>query len=183
MATLLPALKLQRRNFESSKAEFYWRKSSDVTNFPTGNAQEMKKFMAIVISSKRRCSTQGDLRLSGPPSGQGASSGARTRDRRVPADLRADSQATVLPTPPDLQGCTAMFILFFDELDACLCTEPNHFNCTTDSVGILSVRGQSSNLPQSNSPLRGLKVRDLVLNVKKHIITINIEVKRLELTI
>ncbi|GFO50638.1 hypothetical protein PoB_007714300 [Plakobranchus ocellatus] len=42
---------------------------------------------------------QGDLRLSGPPSGQGASSGARTRDRRVPADLRADSQATVLPTP------------------------------------------------------------------------------------
>ncbi|GFO09909.1 hypothetical protein PoB_003641400 [Plakobranchus ocellatus] len=43
---------------------------------------------------------QGDLRLSGPPSGQGAGSGARTRDRRVPANLRADSQATVLPTPP-----------------------------------------------------------------------------------
>ncbi|GFO11695.1 hypothetical protein PoB_003820000 [Plakobranchus ocellatus] len=43
---------------------------------------------------------QGDLRLSGPPSGQGAGSGARTRDRRIPADLRADSQATVLPTPP-----------------------------------------------------------------------------------
>ncbi|GFO41130.1 hypothetical protein PoB_006763500 [Plakobranchus ocellatus] len=37
--------------------------------------------------------------LSGPPSGQGAGSGGRTRDRRVPADLRADSQATVLPTP------------------------------------------------------------------------------------
>ncbi|GFO12036.1 hypothetical protein PoB_003854100 [Plakobranchus ocellatus] len=46
------------------------------------------------------CPQQGDLRLSGPPSGQGAGSGARTRDRRVPADLRADSQATVLPTPP-----------------------------------------------------------------------------------
>ncbi|GFO04717.1 hypothetical protein PoB_003122200 [Plakobranchus ocellatus] len=44
-------------------------------------------------------STKGDLRLSGPPSGQGAGSGARTRDRMVPADLRADSQATVLPTP------------------------------------------------------------------------------------
>ncbi|GFN96428.1 hypothetical protein PoB_002293400 [Plakobranchus ocellatus] len=43
---------------------------------------------------------QGDLRLSGPPSGQGAGGGARTRDRRVPADLRADSLATVLPTPP-----------------------------------------------------------------------------------
>ncbi|GFO50650.1 hypothetical protein PoB_007715500 [Plakobranchus ocellatus] len=42
---------------------------------------------------------QGDLRLSGPPSGQGAGGGARTRDRRVPADLRADSLATETPTP------------------------------------------------------------------------------------
>ncbi|GFN75592.1 hypothetical protein PoB_000209800 [Plakobranchus ocellatus] len=41
---------------------------------------------------------QGDLRLSGPPSGQGAGGGARTRDRRVHADLRADSLATVPPT-------------------------------------------------------------------------------------
>ncbi|GFO35073.1 hypothetical protein PoB_006157800 [Plakobranchus ocellatus] len=32
---------------------------------------------------------QGDLRLLDPPSGQGAGSGARTRDRRVTADLRA----------------------------------------------------------------------------------------------
>ncbi|GFO04089.1 hypothetical protein PoB_003059400 [Plakobranchus ocellatus] len=47
---------------------------------------------------------QGDLRLSGPPSGQDAGSGARTGDRRVPADLRADSQATVLPTPPRQGG-------------------------------------------------------------------------------
>ncbi|GFO21304.1 A disintegrin and metalloproteinase with thrombospondin motifs [Plakobranchus ocellatus] len=43
---------------------------------------------------------QGDLRLSGHPSGQGASDGARTRDKRVPADLRAESLATVPPTPP-----------------------------------------------------------------------------------
>ncbi|GFN82549.1 hypothetical protein PoB_000905500 [Plakobranchus ocellatus] len=42
---------------------------------------------------------QGDLRLSGPPSGQDAGGGARTRHRRVPLDLRADSLATVLPTP------------------------------------------------------------------------------------
>ncbi|GFO48301.1 hypothetical protein PoB_007480600 [Plakobranchus ocellatus] len=42
---------------------------------------------------------QGDLRPSGPPSDQGAGGGGRTRDRRVPADLRADSLATVLPTP------------------------------------------------------------------------------------
>ncbi|GFN86288.1 hypothetical protein PoB_001279400 [Plakobranchus ocellatus] len=48
---------------------------------------------------------QGDLRLSGPPSGQGAGSGARTRDRMVPADLRADSQATVLPTPQGNKYC------------------------------------------------------------------------------
>ncbi|GFO13259.1 THAP domain containing 9 [Plakobranchus ocellatus] len=47
---------------------------------------------------------QGDLRLSGPPSGQGAGGGARTRDRKVPADLRADSLATVPPTPPRLRG-------------------------------------------------------------------------------
>ncbi|GFN74732.1 hypothetical protein PoB_000123800 [Plakobranchus ocellatus] len=42
---------------------------------------------------------QGDLRLSGPPSGQGIGGGARTRDRRVPADLRAESLATVPPAP------------------------------------------------------------------------------------
>ncbi|GFN98619.1 hypothetical protein PoB_002512500 [Plakobranchus ocellatus] len=41
---------------------------------------------------------QGDLRLLGPPSDQGTGGGARTRDRRVPADLRADSLATEPPT-------------------------------------------------------------------------------------
>ncbi|GFO01851.1 hypothetical protein PoB_002835600 [Plakobranchus ocellatus] len=45
---------------------------------------------------------QGDLRLLGPPSGRGADGRARTRDRRVPADLRADPQATVLPTSPNM---------------------------------------------------------------------------------
>ncbi|GFO39740.1 hypothetical protein PoB_006624500 [Plakobranchus ocellatus] len=42
---------------------------------------------------------KGDLRLYGPPSGQGADGGARTRDKRVPANLRADSQVTVPPIP------------------------------------------------------------------------------------
>ncbi|GFO25714.1 sodium-coupled monocarboxylate transporter 2, partial [Plakobranchus ocellatus] len=37
---------------------------------------------------------QVDLRLLGPPSGQGAGGRARTRDRRIPADTRADSLAT-----------------------------------------------------------------------------------------
>ncbi|GFO44507.1 hypothetical protein PoB_007101200 [Plakobranchus ocellatus] len=37
---------------------------------------------------------QGDLRLSGPPSGQGAGGGARTRDRRVrPRGLKEDLYA------------------------------------------------------------------------------------------
>ncbi|GFN86753.1 hypothetical protein PoB_001325900, partial [Plakobranchus ocellatus] len=43
---------------------------------------------------------QGDLRHLGPLSGQGADSGARTRDRSVCVDLRADSLTSVLPTPP-----------------------------------------------------------------------------------
>ncbi|GFN75090.1 transporter [Plakobranchus ocellatus] len=43
---------------------------------------------------------QDDFRLSGPPSGQGTGGGARIRDRRVPADLRADSLATEPPKPP-----------------------------------------------------------------------------------
>ncbi|GFO26263.1 hypothetical protein PoB_005276800 [Plakobranchus ocellatus] len=47
---------------------------------------------------------QGDLRLSGPPSGQGAGGGARTRDRKVPEDLRADSLATKPPTPPVIRN-------------------------------------------------------------------------------
>ncbi|GFO08744.1 hypothetical protein PoB_003524900 [Plakobranchus ocellatus] len=47
---------------------------------------------------------QGHFRLLGPPSGRGADGGARTRDRGVPTDLRADSQATVPPTPPPLPG-------------------------------------------------------------------------------
>ncbi|GFO50196.1 multiple epidermal growth factor-like domains 10 [Plakobranchus ocellatus] len=39
----------------------------------------------------------------GPPSAQGAGDEARTRDRRAPVNLRADSLATVPPTPPHKQ--------------------------------------------------------------------------------
>ncbi|GFO08683.1 hypothetical protein PoB_003518800 [Plakobranchus ocellatus] len=42
---------------------------------------------------------QDDLRLSDPLSGQDASERARIRNRMVPADLRADSLATVLLMP------------------------------------------------------------------------------------
>ncbi|GFO38841.1 hypothetical protein PoB_006534600 [Plakobranchus ocellatus] len=42
---------------------------------------------------------QSDLKLLGPPSGKGAGGEARARDRRIPADIRADSLATAPPTP------------------------------------------------------------------------------------
>ncbi|GFO06607.1 hypothetical protein PoB_003311200 [Plakobranchus ocellatus] len=45
---------------------------------------------------------QGDLRLSGPSSGQGTCGGAQTRDRRINADLRTDSLSTVPLTPPSV---------------------------------------------------------------------------------
>ncbi|GFO20279.1 hypothetical protein PoB_004678400 [Plakobranchus ocellatus] len=45
---------------------------------------------------------KGDLKLSDPPSGQGAGGETRTRDKRVPAaDLRADSLSSLPPTPSD----------------------------------------------------------------------------------
>ncbi|GFN90065.1 hypothetical protein PoB_001657100 [Plakobranchus ocellatus] len=45
---------------------------------------------------------QGDLRLSGPPSGQGAGGGgARTRDRKISADLGADSLSTMPSMAPN----------------------------------------------------------------------------------
>ncbi|GFO49627.1 hypothetical protein PoB_007613200 [Plakobranchus ocellatus] len=48
---------------------------------------------------ERSCPQRDELGLSGPPSGQDAGGGARTLDRRVPADLRAESLATVPWTP------------------------------------------------------------------------------------
>ncbi|GFO46705.1 hypothetical protein PoB_007321000 [Plakobranchus ocellatus] len=42
---------------------------------------------------------QGDLKLSGAPSGQGACGESRTSHRRIPEDLRADLLSTVPLTP------------------------------------------------------------------------------------
>ncbi|GFO36805.1 hypothetical protein PoB_006331000 [Plakobranchus ocellatus] len=56
--------------------------------------QEQQKLSGISRSPQ-----QDDLRLSGPPSGQGAGGVDQTCDRRVPADLRADWLASVPPTP------------------------------------------------------------------------------------
>ncbi|GFN98569.1 hypothetical protein PoB_002507500 [Plakobranchus ocellatus] len=47
------------------------------------------------ITSPQQC----DLSLSGPPSGHGAGGDVWVSDRRDPADLRADSLATVPRTP------------------------------------------------------------------------------------
>ncbi|GFO21793.1 hypothetical protein PoB_004829800 [Plakobranchus ocellatus] len=55
----------------------------------------MVKVWLFIYSSPQ----QGDLKLLGPPSGQGASGGARIRDRRAPADLRVDSLNTEPQTP------------------------------------------------------------------------------------
>ncbi|GFO24778.1 hypothetical protein PoB_005128300 [Plakobranchus ocellatus] len=48
---------------------------------------------------KRHKSSQGDLRLSGPPSGRGTSGRVQTCNRRVHADVRADLLSTVPPAP------------------------------------------------------------------------------------
>ncbi|GFO31724.1 hypothetical protein PoB_005822900 [Plakobranchus ocellatus] len=45
------------------------------------------------------CQQNGALRFSVPPSGQGAIGGARTRNRRVLVDLRADSLSSVTDVP------------------------------------------------------------------------------------
>ncbi|GFO03931.1 fucolectin-related molecule [Plakobranchus ocellatus] len=56
-----------------------------VTCMAFGHSCEVKGFLYIASPQ------QGDLRLSGSPSGQGSGGGARTRVRRVQTDLRADS--------------------------------------------------------------------------------------------
>ncbi|GFO06102.1 hypothetical protein PoB_003260700 [Plakobranchus ocellatus] len=59
-----------------------------VTSYP-------HRYCILIIQSTK----QGALRLSGPPSGQRAGCGARTRDGKVPADLRAGLLPTVPPAP------------------------------------------------------------------------------------
>ncbi|GFN82970.1 hypothetical protein PoB_000947600 [Plakobranchus ocellatus] len=61
--------------------------------------------LAVVyfVRGPRASPQRGDLGLLGPPTGQGASGGARTCLRRVPAGLRADSLATVQPTPRQIE--------------------------------------------------------------------------------
>ncbi|GFO09949.1 hypothetical protein PoB_003645400 [Plakobranchus ocellatus] len=64
------------------------------------DAQEKRDFVCVCVYVRERGDwfwfflyipslQDGDLRLLGPPFGRGADGGAHTRDRRVPADLRA----------------------------------------------------------------------------------------------
>ncbi|GFN83427.1 hypothetical protein PoB_000993300 [Plakobranchus ocellatus] len=51
---------------------------------------------------------QDDLRLSGPPSGQGAGGATRIRNRGVRADIRAGSLSTEPPIPMRMEGMSWM---------------------------------------------------------------------------
>ncbi|GFO45975.1 hypothetical protein PoB_007248000 [Plakobranchus ocellatus] len=62
----------------------------------------LKSLQGRVLNTAKKPSLQkGDRRLSSLTSGQGAGVGTRTSDKRVPADLKADSLATVPLTPID----------------------------------------------------------------------------------
>ncbi|GFO48347.1 hypothetical protein PoB_007485200 [Plakobranchus ocellatus] len=80
---------LMRYNFRVGFGERFRACSTDIQN-RTNNYSALSRWDHP---------QQGDLRLSGPPSGQGAGGRARTRDRWIPADLRADSLPTAPPTP------------------------------------------------------------------------------------
>ncbi|GFO37777.1 hypothetical protein PoB_006428200 [Plakobranchus ocellatus] len=62
----------------------------------TTTTTTMRNLVFVYIA----CLQQGDLKLSGPPSGHGAGCRARIRNRRAHADLRAGSLPTVPPMPP-----------------------------------------------------------------------------------
>ncbi|GFN98046.1 hypothetical protein PoB_002455200 [Plakobranchus ocellatus] len=65
------------------------------------------RFGLLYIASPQQC----DLRIPGAPLGQAAGGGARTHDRRVPADLRANSLSTVPPKSFSEDICTITSML------------------------------------------------------------------------
>ncbi|GFO25518.1 hypothetical protein PoB_005202300 [Plakobranchus ocellatus] len=88
----------------NSKATIFIAKSSDHTGMPRPFIVRQLMIIAVWPYSIATvcCAQQGDLRLSGLPSDQGTGGGARTRNRRIPADLRADSLVIEPPKPPKL---------------------------------------------------------------------------------
>ncbi|GFN76465.1 kinesin-like protein [Plakobranchus ocellatus] len=67
--------------------------------------ETFQKFCELLGCIYIACPQHGDLRLSGPPSGQRASGGAQAHNRRIPADLRADSLSTLPPISPIMCAC------------------------------------------------------------------------------
>ncbi|GFN95118.1 hypothetical protein PoB_002162400 [Plakobranchus ocellatus] len=55
----------------------------------------------LIANPLQSCPPQDDLRLSGPPSCQGANYVIRTRDKRVPVDIKTSLPSTGPPTPPE----------------------------------------------------------------------------------
>ncbi|GFO37731.1 hypothetical protein PoB_006423600 [Plakobranchus ocellatus] len=67
---------------------------------PNQNVRSRLNSQQLTVTPYEASPQQGDPRLSGPPSVQATGDTARTRDRKVPADHRADSLSTMPPPPP-----------------------------------------------------------------------------------
>ncbi|GFN89155.1 hypothetical protein PoB_001566100 [Plakobranchus ocellatus] len=67
-------------------------------NYTTLVPSKTRVHLAFFLSGLT--SQQGDLRRSGPPSGQDTGGGARSSNRRAPADLGADSLSAMPLKPP-----------------------------------------------------------------------------------
>ncbi|GFO12395.1 hypothetical protein PoB_003890000 [Plakobranchus ocellatus] len=83
-----------------SKYEFC--QISEKLNISQASANTLKysEAVGLVWSLYIASPQEGDFRLSGHPSDQGAGGRTRTRDRNIPAELRADSLDTVPLTTP-----------------------------------------------------------------------------------
>ncbi|GFN75184.1 hypothetical protein PoB_000169000 [Plakobranchus ocellatus] len=83
------------------------RSNLGIKSLHTGKKKRFRSSSKVDLEYKRIGNSphQGGLRLLGPPSGRGADGGARNRDKRVPADLWTDSQATVPLMPLLLTVC------------------------------------------------------------------------------
>ncbi|GFN82522.1 hypothetical protein PoB_000902800 [Plakobranchus ocellatus] len=72
-----------------------WTLTDAALDHDTEHCQHRREKLCL----SQACPQQDDLRLLGPPSGQGTGVEARTCHRRDFADIRADSLSTVPPTP------------------------------------------------------------------------------------